>query len=55
MKNMTIEELREERAFLRERMDTAEMNGNMEAYEKYAARYDEVTASIKAKRTELGW
>lgn len=55
MKNMTIEELREERAFLRARMDAAEMRGDMEAYEKHGAQYDEVTAAIKAKRAELGW
>lgn len=45
---MTIEELREERAWLRSKMDAAEMQGD-------AAKYDEVTSAIKAKRAERGW
>lgn len=52
---MSIEELRELRTFLRNRMDAAEMRSDMESYEIYAAQFDEVTAAIKAKRAELGW
>lgn len=51
----SIEELRELRSFLKNRMDAAEMRGDKESYEYHAEQFDEVTAAIKFKRTQLGW
>lgn len=47
-----LNELREQRAFAKERMNVAEMIGNDEMYEKYAKLFDEATAAIKELRKE---
>lgn len=47
-----LNELRELRAFAKERMNVAEMTNNNKMYEKYAKIFDEATDAIKELRKE---
>lgn len=50
---MKLTQLREDRAFAKSRMDTAEMTGNQEMYDKYAKVFDEATEAIRRLREEI--